>query len=153
MPVIRTRSLTPIIELIRRYDLAPEEVIAPLGIDISVLTDPKYEDTLELDKAYELLEVVAEKSGCHFLGALLGSEETLSFLGPIGLLMEHSPDVETALHVMLKNRRIQQELTDVQLATFGNRVSLSLIPRDITSRRGSGSGIDQLPGTVAGKFV
>ena len=137
MPVIRTRSLTPIIELIRRYDLAPEEVIAPLGIDISVLTDPKYEDTLELDKAYELLEVVAEKSGCHFLGALLGSEETLSFLGPIGLLMEHSPDVETALHVMLKNRRIQQELTDVQLATFGNRVSLSLIPRDITSREGA----------------
>jgi AraC-like DNA-binding protein len=137
MPVIRTRSLTPIIELIRRHDLAPEEVIAPLGIDISVLTDPKYEDTLELDKAYELLEVVAEKSGCHFLGALLGSEETLSFLGPIGLLMEHSPDVETALHVMLKNRRIQQELTDVQLATFGNRVSLSLIPRDITGREGA----------------
>jgi AraC-like DNA-binding protein len=137
MPVIRTRSLTPIIELIRRYDLAPEEVIAPLGIDISVLTDPKYEDRLELNKAYDLLEVVAEKTGCYFLGALIGNEEKLSFLGPIGLLMEHSPDVETALHVMLKNRRIQQELTDVQLATFGNRVSLSLIPRDITSREGA----------------
>ncbi len=137
MPVIRTRSLTPVIEIIRRYDLVPEEVVAPLGIDISVLTHPKYEDRLELNKAYDLLEVVAEKTGCYFLGALLGNEETLSFLGPIGLLMEHSPDVETALHVMLKNRRIQQELTDVQLATFGNRVSLSLIPRDITSREGA----------------
>ena len=93
MPVIRTRSLTPIIEIIRRYDLAPEEVIGPLGIDISVLTDPKYEDRLELHKAYDLLEIVAEKTGCYFLGALIGNEEKLSLLGPIGLLMEHSPDV------------------------------------------------------------
>ena len=136
MPVIRTRSLTPIIDIIHRYDLAPEELIAPLGIDISILTHPEYEDRLELHKAYDLLEVVAEKTGCYFLGALLGNQEKLSLLGPIGLLMEHSPDVETALHVMLENRRVQQELADVQLASFGNRVSLSLIPRDTTNREG-----------------
>ena len=35
-----------------------------------------------------------------------------------------------------KNRRIQQELADVQLASFGKRVSLSFIPRDITHREG-----------------
>ena len=137
MPVIRARSLSPIIEIIRRYHLAPEEVIAPMGIDIGVLTDPKYEDTLELQKAYDLLELVAEKTGCHFLGALIGSEEKLSLLGPIGLLMEHSPDVETALRVMLKNLRIQQKLADCQLATFGNRVSLSFTPRDDTNSEGA----------------
>jgi len=136
MPLIRVRSLTPVIEIIRGYDLAPEEIIAPLGIDISVLTDPKYEDRIELHKAYDLLEVAAEKTGCHFLGALIGSQEKLSFLGPIGLLMEHSTDVETALHVMLKNRRVQQELVDLRLATYGNRVSLSLSPRDYTNREG-----------------
>lgn len=136
MPVIRTRGLTPIIEIIRRYDLAPEELIAPLGVDISTLTHPKYEDRLELHTAYDLLEIVAEKTACYFLGALIGSEERLSMLGPIGLLMEHSPDVETALHVMLENRRVQQELADVQLTSFGNRVALSLIPHDYTNREG-----------------
>jgi len=136
MPVIRTRSLTPIIDIIHRYDLAPEELIASLGIDISILTHPEYEDRLELHKAYDLLEVVAEKTGCYFLGALLGNQEKLSLLGPIGLLMEHSPDVETALHVMLENRRVQQELADVQLTSFGNRVALSLIPHDYTNREG-----------------
>jgi AraC-like DNA-binding protein len=136
MPLMRTRSLTPVIDIVRRYDLAPEEVIDPLGIDIGALKHPKYEDRLELHKAYELLEIVAERTGCYFLGALMGSEASLSFLGPIGLLMEHSPDVETALQVMLKNLRLQQELTDCQLATYGNRVSLSLTPRDYTNREG-----------------
>ena len=137
MPLIRVRSLTPVIEIIRGYDLAPEEIIAPLGFDISVLTDPKYEDRIELHKAYDLLEVVAEETGCHFLGALIGSQEKLSLLGPIGLLMEHSPDVETALHVMLRNRRVQQELMDVRLASYGKRVSLGLTLRDYTNREGA----------------
>ena len=136
MPLIRTRSLTPVVDIIRRYDLVPEAVIEPLGIDIRALKHPRYEDWLELEKAYDLLETVADKTGCYFLGALIGSEETLSFLGPIGLLMEHSPDVETALQVMLKNLRVQQELADCQLATYGNRVSLSLTPRDYTNREG-----------------
>ena len=95
MPLIRTRSLTPVVDIIRRYDLVPEAVIEPLGIDIRALKHPRYEDKLELEKAYDLLEAVADKTDCYFLGALIGSEETLSFLGPIGLLMEHSPYVET----------------------------------------------------------
>ena len=136
MPLIRTRSLTPVIDIVRRHGLVPEEVIDPVGIDIDALKQPKYEDRLELDQAYELLEIVAERTGCYFLGALIGSEASLSFMGPIGLLMEHSPDVETALQVMLKNLRLQQELTDCQLATYGNRASLSLSPHDYTNREG-----------------
>ena len=136
MPLIRTRSLTPVVDIIRRYDLVPEAVLEPLGIDIRTLNNPRYEDRLELEKAYDLLEVVADKTGCYFLGALIGSEETLSMLGPIGLLMEHSPDVDTALQVMLKNVRVQQELADCQLATYGNRVSLDLTPHDYGNREG-----------------
>jgi AraC-like DNA-binding protein len=136
MPLIRTRSLSPVVDIIRRYDLAPEEEIETLGIDIRALKHPRYEDQLELDQAYDLLETVADKTDCYFLGALLGSEETLSLLGPIGLLMEHSPDVETALQVMLKNQRVQQQLLDIRLATYGNRVSLELTPRDYSNREG-----------------
>jgi AraC-like DNA-binding protein len=136
MPLIRTRSLAPVIDIIRRYELVPEAVIEPLGIDIRALKQPRYEDRLELDKAYDLLEAVADKTGCYFLGALLGSEETLSLLGPIGLLMEHSADVEAALQVMLKNQRVQQELADCRLATYGNRVSLEISPRDYGNREG-----------------
>ena len=83
MPVIRTRSVAPIFDIIYcPYDLAPGQVIGPLGIASSVLTDPNYGERLEVHKAYDLLEVVAEKTGCHFLGALIGSEEKLSFLEP-----------------------------------------------------------------------
>jgi len=136
MPLIRTRSLTPVIDIIRRYELVPDEVIDPVGIDIGALKQPKYEDRLEIDQAYKLLETVAERTGCYFLGALIGSEASLSFMGPIGLLMEHSPDVESALQVMLKNARLQQELTACQLATYGNRVSLSISPHDDSNREG-----------------
>ena len=136
MPLIRTRSLAPVVGIIRRYDLVPEAVIEPLGIDIRALKNPRYEDRLELDKAYDLLEEVADKTGCYFLGALLGSEEALSLLGPIGLLMEHSPDVHTALQVMLKNVRVQQEVAECQLAIYGNRASLDLTPRDYGNREG-----------------
>jgi AraC-like DNA-binding protein len=136
MPLIRTRSLAPLIDIVHRYELAPEKIIGPLGIDIRALRHPRYEDQLELDQAYDLLEMVADKTDCYFLGALLGSEETLSLLGPIGLLMEHSPDVETALQVMLNNQRVQQQLMDIRLATYGNRVSLELTPRDLGDREG-----------------
>ena len=136
MAVIRTRSLAPIVDVIRRYDLAPEAVIEGLEIDSRALKQPRYEDQLELDKAYDLLETVADKTGCYFLGALLGNEETLSLLGPIGLLMEHSPDVKTALQVMLKNQRVQQQLLDIRLTTYGNSVSMELTPRDHGNREG-----------------
>lgn len=59
-----------------------------------------------------MLEAVADKTGGYFLGALTGSEETLSLLGPIGLLMEHSQDVETTLQVMLKNQRVQKGIAE-----------------------------------------
>ena len=107
-----------------------------MGIDIRALRNPRYEDKIELDKAYDLLETVADQTDCYFLGALLGSEETLSLLGPIGLLMEHSPDVHTALQVMVKNVRVQQEVAECRLATYGNRVSLELTPRDYGNREG-----------------
>ncbi len=136
MTLIRTRSLTPVVDIIRRYDLAPETMIEPLGIDIRTLRHPRYEDQLELEQAYDLLETVAEQTDCYFLGALLGSEESLALLGPIGLLMEHSPDVNTALQVMLKNQRVQQQLTEIRLTTYGNRVSLEVIPRDYGNREG-----------------
>jgi hypothetical protein len=69
MPLIRTRSLSPVVDIIRRYDLAPEEEIETLGIDIRALKHPRYEDQLELDQAYDLLETVADKTDCYFLGA------------------------------------------------------------------------------------
>lgn len=137
MPVLRSRSLSPLIEIIRRFDLAPEEIVEPLGIDISRLAHPGYEDRIDLQKAYALLEVVAEKTKCHFLGALLGSEEKLSLLGPIGLLMEHSPDVETALGVLIKNLRIQQNLADCRLEKYGHSAWLTFTPFEGVDREGA----------------
>jgi AraC-like DNA-binding protein len=136
MLLIRTRSLAPIVDIVRRYDLSLETMIEPLGIDIRTLKHPRYEDQLELDLAYDLLEMVADTTGCYFLGAVLGNEEALSLLGPIGLLMDHSPDVESALQVMLKNQRVQQQLLDIRLTTYGNRVSLEVTPRDYSNREG-----------------
>ena len=136
MPLIRTRSLAPVVDIVRRYDLSLETMIEPLGINIRTLKHPRYEDQLELDLAYDLLEMVADTTGCYFLGAVLGNEETLSLLGPIGLLMDHSPDVEAALQVMLKNQRVQQQLLDMRLTTFGSRVSLEVTPRDYGNREG-----------------
>jgi len=137
MSVIRLRSLTPIIKIIRQFELEPEDIIAPLGIDIVKLADPNYDDIIDLHKAYSLFEIVAEKTNCPYLGALIGCEEKLSILGPIGLLMEHSPDVKTALKVLLNNMRIQQKLADCQLETFGHSAWLTFTFFEGTDREGA----------------
>lgn len=122
MPVLRTRSLSPLIEILHRFDLDPKEIVDAVGLDLDQLAHPRYEDRIDLRKSYDLLELAAEKTRCHYIGALLGSEEKLSLLGPIGLLMEHSPDVDSALKVMIKNRRMQQTLAEFRLEQFDRSV-------------------------------
>jgi len=118
MTKLRTRSLSPLIDIILQYDLDPQKIVNATGLDLEQLAHPSYEDQIDLSKAYELMELIAEKTQCHYIGALLGSQEKLSLLGPIGLLMEHSPDVGTAIKVMIKNRRMQQTLFDLQLEQY-----------------------------------
>lgn len=136
MAVIRTRALSPIIDIIRRFNLEPETIVAPLGIDINTLLHPKYEDQIDILKAYALLEATAEKTQCPFLGALLGNEQKLYLLGPIGLLMEHSPDIESALRVLIQNQRVQQNLSEYQLEVFDHSAWFTITAFDRVNREG-----------------
>jgi AraC-like DNA-binding protein len=91
----RVTILSRVPGLLRRLGHRPEDVLEPLGIDPQLLSDPAARIPYRLASA-----IVAECSAAtqiqHF-GLTLGAEVDHFSLGPLGTMMAHAPDLETAL--------------------------------------------------------
>lgn len=74
----------------------------------------------------KLLDLSATATGCEHFGLLLASRQESSFLGLVGLLMDSSPDLESAFKKSILSHSIHAQGARWQLSTEGEYASASL---------------------------
>jgi AraC-like DNA-binding protein len=90
--------VAPLVELppaLRELGWDPELLFGEAAFDAALLRNP--ENTVPISTLGRLLKHCAERTGCPHLGLLVARRCDISVLGVVGLLMQHAPDVDTAL--------------------------------------------------------
>ena len=99
-PPIRVGVLSALPAVIRSLGADPAQVLAKAGFDIGLLDDQNKQITFS--ERSRLIARCAELTNCAHFGLLLGEQGGLRVLGLVGLLVEHAPDVETALRSLVR---------------------------------------------------
>jgi AraC-like DNA-binding protein len=104
---LRVDTLRPIPSLLRTFGVAPPRFFAEAGVDPRLFEDP--DNQIPFTRIGSLLRLAVARTRCPHFGLLVGQQSGLSSLGPVGLLVQQSPDVGTALrnligHVHLRDR-------------------------------------------------
>lgn len=99
-PTVRVGITTAIPGLLQSLGVDPVEVLAEIGLDPQVFADPSNE--MSLSARQRLLGHCAARTGCKHFGLLIGQTGQLSSWGLLGFLVQHSPDVGTALNSVVR---------------------------------------------------
>lgn len=93
---VRVGILVGLPALLRSLDADPAAIAAEAGFDLAMLDDA--ENMVSYATRGRLLDQCVARTGCRHLGLLLGMRGHLSSLGLVGFLVQHAPDVNTALN-------------------------------------------------------
>jgi AraC-like DNA-binding protein len=97
-------------------------VFAEARIDLALFDDP---DNLISNAArIHLLNLCAARTECRHFGLLVGQRTGLPAFGLVGFLVQHSPDVGTALRSFVRYLHLHVRGTAPTLAVNGRRASL-----------------------------
>ena len=99
-PTVRIGSVLAVPALLRSLGADPAEVLAEAGIDPSLFDDP--DNFISHEARGRLLSRCVSRTRCPHFGLLVGQRADLRSLGLVGLLVRHSPDVETALRNLIR---------------------------------------------------
>jgi AraC-like DNA-binding protein len=99
-PLLRSASLISFRQTVRELGGDPEALVKKVGLSPQVLDNPEL--VIPVDPFRHLLNLAAEETGCAYFGLLLSKHMDLSFLGPIGLLLQHSDTVGDALNLFVQ---------------------------------------------------
>lgn len=92
---VRIGGPAAIPHLLRELGADPNEVLASVGLDLSLFDDP--DNPIPFPMLGRLLGACVARTGCRHFGLLVGQHGGPASLGLIGLLMRQSVDVGTAL--------------------------------------------------------
>lgn len=92
---IRIAPVIPIPDLLSERGIDPAAVFATVGLGLDALADP--DNPVPFTAVGRLIDRCTELTGCRHFGLLLGERGGPGTLGLVGLLMQHSADVEAAL--------------------------------------------------------
>lgn len=92
---VRVGILVGLPALVTRLGADPAAIAAEAGFDLGAFDDPN--NVISCTARGRLLSRCAARTGCKHFGLLLGEGGRLSWLGLVGFLVQHSPDVEAAL--------------------------------------------------------
>jgi len=85
--------------LLREMGQDPAEIVAAVGLDLDRFDDP--EKTIPFVTMSRLMALCAERTACEHFGLKLGERSRTADLGLVGHLVQHSPDVGTALRNLI----------------------------------------------------
>jgi AraC-like DNA-binding protein len=105
--LLRVDAITHVPAVLREIGLDPIAALASVGLDPQIFDDPGNE--IPIDGLGKLFAHAVAASGCDHLGLLVGERTDPISLGLVGRLIQHAPDVGTALrnlskHVHLRDR-------------------------------------------------
>jgi AraC-like DNA-binding protein len=86
--------------VLRSLGADPAKVVAEAGFDLEVFEDP--DNLISYAARGRLLSRCVARTGCKHFGLLLGQQGRLSSFGLVGFLVQHSPDVGTALGSLVR---------------------------------------------------
>lgn len=105
-PLVRTRSIEGFADAVTELGFDAEPILARVGIAAGALrTRP--EDWISCAAVYRAYEIAAAETRCDTFGLRFGQQRQLSFMGPLYLIMEHSPDLESCLRTVSRFLSIQ----------------------------------------------
>ena len=120
---IRVGVAVYIPEVLRSFGLAPEPIVASAGLSMTLLEDA---DTvipyIALDR---LVSVCVTETRCSHFGLLVGKCGGLNSLGPLGLLIQHAPDVGNALRELVQYLHIHDRGAAPNLEVYQTNAILS----------------------------
>lgn len=119
---LRASVLTAVPGLLRELGHDPEEVLREAGMDAPLLSDP--ENLLPFQGVGALLDHCVARTGCSHFGLLVGQRSRVSMLGVLGLLVENSPDVGTALRTLVQHLHLHDRGAVPTLAVAGGSAIL-----------------------------
>ena len=126
---VRVSGLTGFAGLVSELGGDAQRLIAACGLSPSTLANPDH--IIPFGLGARLLHLAAAELQCPHFGLLLGQRQDLALLGPIGFLMQHSPDVRSALANLLRYMHLHVEGASARVALEERLVEFSyriLIP-------------------------
>jgi AraC-like DNA-binding protein len=120
----RSQILTGYAPLARSLGLAPEQLVAAVGLDLSALHDL---DARIAARAFaELLERSAEAAQVDDFGLRLAESRDLGILGPLGIVIHQEPDLRAALGSLVRYLPVHNESLVLRLEEQRGIAVLSL---------------------------
>ena len=92
---LRVGPLIEVPQVLRELGVDPTEAIGGVGLDLSLFENP--ENTISFAAMGRLLKRCAARTQCAHFGLLIGQRGGPASLGILGQLLQHSPDVGSAL--------------------------------------------------------
>ena len=97
---MRVATIAAIPFVLEQLGYDPTAVMMECGFDISLFDDP--DNVITYNDRSSLIQHCVETTGCRHFGLLVGQHIDPSALGLIGFLIQHSPDVATALNSLVR---------------------------------------------------
>lgn len=97
---VRIATVLAIPNVLEKLGYNPSEILAELGLDLSLFSDP--DNVIPFDMRSHLIQHCVRKTNCQHFGFLIGQQAGPSTLGLVGFLMQQSPDVRTALRSLVR---------------------------------------------------
>ncbi|WP_162419768.1 AraC family transcriptional regulator [Microvirga brassicacearum] len=120
--VIRIGVACEVGPLLRAFGADPGEVIRQAGLNPELFEDEN--NIIPYAALGRVLTACVEHTHCLHFGLLVGQRGTLSSLGPIGGLLQHSPTVGEALSALVRHLHLHDRGAAPTLSVYGDVVSL-----------------------------
>ena len=125
--LIRSSALEGAAELVDSFDVDASRLFAAAGIPARALKDP---DALVPYRAYaNFLQLAAHDCGTEHFGLLLARKRSLTVMGLVWSVMCKTPDIRSALEMLMRYLRHHNEGAVVGLQIDGRRACLSYTPK------------------------
>jgi AraC-like DNA-binding protein len=121
---VRAGLLQGFSELAEEFSVDAEALLQQSHIDTALIKDE--DSRIALNSLLKLLDLSATATHCEHFGLLLAFKQKSSFLGLVGLLMESSPDLESAFKKAIRSHSIHAQGARWRLSTEGEYAIASI---------------------------
>jgi len=116
--VIRVGVAYEVCPILREFGVDSSEVIRQAGVDPELFDDEN--NVIPYAVLGRVLTACVEHTQCQHFGLLVGQRATLSSLGPIGGLLQHSPTVGVALSALVRHLHLHDSRAAPTLSAYGD---------------------------------
>jgi AraC-like DNA-binding protein len=132
--LINISALYGYLECAEALQLDPRPLLDECGIDHQMLV--RQEGVITFTQVTHLLDLSAEKSHCPHFGLLMSQQQNLPIFGMLGLLIEKSPDLRSALNESIRYFHLHTPAAAVELEEGGDLALLKYrVLVDLTSTK------------------